>query len=55
MQNGKEAFLIILPVDCGQLLKMLITLDLHGIFFTKFAYESYFYILTFSRHWYAKQ
>ena len=36
---------------CGQLVKMLITLEQHDIFGSNFAY---LFILTLSSHWYAK-
>ena len=50
MQNGNEALLSISSTGCGQLLKMPITLEPHGIFRSNFAY---LYISTLSGHWYA--
>ena len=40
MQNGDEASPSINPSSCGNLVKMLITVELaaHGIFLSKFAY-----------------
>ena len=47
-----EALLSINPAGRAQVVKMLITLEPHGIFDSNFAY---LYILTLSRHWYAKR
>ena len=38
MQNGDEASPSISPARYGQLVKMLITLEPHGIFLSHFAY-----------------
>ena len=46
-----EALLSISPVGCGQLVKMLITLEPHGIF----ASFAFLFILTLSSHLYAKR
>ena len=51
MQNGNEALLSIVLASRGLLVKMLTTLEPHGIFGSNFAY---LFILTLSRHWYAK-
>ena len=47
-----EALLSISPVGHGQLVKMLITLELHGVFRSNFAY---LFILKMSSHWYVKR
>ena len=52
MQNVDEASPSISLAGGGQLVKMLITLEPHGIFCSNFAY---LYILTLSGHWYAKR
>ena len=52
MQIGDKASPNISPGNCGQLVKMLITLEPHGIFRSIF---SYLYILTLSRRGYAKR
>ena len=52
MQNGDEASPSVSPAGRGKLVKMLITLEPHGIFRSHFAY---FYILTLSGHCYAKR
>ena len=46
------SLLSISPAGRGQLVKMLITLEPHGIFGSIFAY---LFILTLSSHWYAKR
>ena len=46
-----DGLLSIISAGCCQLVKMLITLELHGIFGSYFAY---LFILTMSNHWYAK-
>ena len=40
-----EGLLSIISADCGQLVKMLITLERHGIFRSNFAYLFYFNIV----------
>ena len=52
MQNGDEASPSITLAGRALLMKMLITLELHGIFCS---YVVYFCILTLSNRWYAKQ
>ena len=47
MQNIDEAWPSINPAGCGYLVKMLTTLEPHGIFYLNFAY---IYILTLSGH-----
>ena len=42
-----EGLLSIISVGCGKIVKMLITLELHGIFRSNF---SYLFILTVSSH-----
>ena len=49
MQNGDEALLSIILASQGLLVKMLIILQPHHIFWSNFVY---LYILNFSRHWY---
>ena len=44
-----EALLSISPAGRGQLVKILITLEPHGIFGSNFVH---LYILTLSSHWY---
>ena len=44
-----KGLLSIISAGCGQLVKMLITLELHGIFGSNFAYLQVF-ILTLSNH-----
>ena len=51
MQNGEEALPSINPGGRDILVKMLIILETHGIFLSSFAY---LYVLTLSRHYYAK-
>ena len=46
-----EGLLSFISAYCGQLVKMFITLELHGIFRSNCAY---LFILTLSSHWYAK-
>ena len=46
-----EGLLSIISAGCGQLVKMLTTLEWHGIFGPNFAY---LFVLTLSSHWYAK-
>ena len=46
-----EGLLSIISTGCGQLVKMLITVEPHDIFGSNFEYLS---ILTLSSHWYAK-
>ena len=46
-----ESLLSMISAGCGQLVKMLITLEPHGIFGSNFAYLS---ILTLSSHRYAE-
>ena len=52
MQNSDEAWPSISPVGRGQLVKMLINIEPHGIFWSTFAY---LYNLTLSGHWYSKR
>ena len=53
MQNDdKGASPSIISAGRGVLVKMLITLEPHGIFQSNFAY---LYILALSNHWYAKR
>ena len=52
MQNGDEASPNIILAGRAHLVKMLITLELHGIFSSNVACS---YSFTLSRHWYAKQ
>ena len=54
MQNDDEASLSIRLAGSGQLVKTLITFELHGIAGSNFVYM-YLYILTLSRHWFAKR
>ena len=51
MKKGDEASLSIFFADQALLAQMLITLEPHGIFGSKFAYLC---ILTLFSHWYAK-
>ena len=50
MQNGDEALTSFSPVGRSQLVKMLITLESYGIFWSNF--ENLYYS-TLSGHWYA--
>ena len=51
-----EVLLRIGPAGCGQLVKMIITLEPHGIFGSTFTYLFFYkFILTLSSHWYAKR
>ena len=52
MQNGDDASPSIIFAGRPLLVKILITLEPHGIFRSKFAY---FCILTLYGHWYAKR
>ena len=49
-----KALLSISPVGRGQFMKMLITLEPHGILGSNFAYIVLIYF-TISSHWYAKR
>ena len=51
MQNSDEALPSISPVGRCKLVKMLINIEPHGIFWSTFAY---LYTLTLSGHWYLK-
>ena len=44
-----EGFLSIISASCGQLVKMFLTIELHGVFGSNFAD---LFIPTFSSHWY---
>ena len=46
-----EGWLSIISAGCGQLVKMLIILEPHGLFESNFAY---LFILMLSSHWYAR-
>ena len=52
MQNGNEASPSNISAGQDPLVKMLIALEPHDIFWSNFAY---LYISTLSRHWYAKR
>ena len=52
MQNGDEASPSIILAGRALLIKMLITLELRGIFCSNFVY---YCILTLSNRWYAKR
>ena len=47
-----EALLSTSPALRGRFVKMLITLEVHGIFGSNFAY---LFVLTLSSHWFAKR
>ena len=52
MQNGDKAWPSTSPTGRGQFVKMLLTLEPHGIFISNFAHLN---ISTLSNHWYAKR